>query len=127
MTLILFISGSDYFAAGRVKIHVARMLFSLAPGFRLVTELICWQLSMNDSISILDGKMKKKAVPAPLHPLDSETQTYGCRHAHPEFCAKNRLPKVCAFVRADKICSAPPASWVKQFQILNAERSGAGP
>jgi hypothetical protein len=68
--------------------------------------------------------MKKKAVPAPLHPLDSETQTYGCRHAHPEFCGKNRLPKACAFVRADKICLAPPNYWKKEFRKLKEEGSG---
>lgn len=65
--------------------------------------------------------MKTKAVSAPLHALDSETQTFGCRHAHAEFCGKNRLPKVCAFVRTDKICLAPPANWVKQFRKLKNE------
>jgi hypothetical protein len=60
------------------------------------------------------------AFHAPLHPLDSETQTFGCRHAHPEFCAKNRLPKICALKRADKICLAPPFLWPKQFRKLKA-------
>jgi hypothetical protein len=59
-------------------------------------------------------------VNAPLSQLDSETQTVGCRHANPEFCGKNRLPKICAFVRADKMCLAPPFSWAKQFKKLQA-------
>jgi hypothetical protein len=66
---------------------------------------------------------KVSAFHAPPHPLDSETQTAGCRHAHPEFCAKNRLPKVCALIRADKICFAPPLSWPKQFKKLLADKS----
>ncbi len=60
---------------------------------------------------------------APLHPLDTEKQTYGCRHTNPDICAKNALPKVCALVRKDKICYAPPKSWVKQFQKLKAAKS----
>jgi predicted nucleic acid binding AN1-type Zn finger protein len=62
-----------------------------------------------------------KAFQAPLHPLDTEKQTYGCRYANPDFCAKNRLPQVCALVRADKICYAPPHLWPKQFKKLKAE------
>jgi len=60
---------------------------------------------------------------APLHPLDSERQTFGCRYTTPEFCAKNRLPKVCALVRADKICLAPPYLWAKQFRKLQAAKA----
>jgi len=60
----------------------------------------------------------KKAFHAPLHPLDTEKQTEGCRHTNPNFCAKNLLPRVCAFARADKMCLAPPMSWPKQFQKL---------
>jgi len=67
------------------------------------------------------------AFHAPLHPLDSETQTFGCRHANPDFCAKNRLPKICAFVRADNICFTPPFLWPKQFKKLQAEKSKTPP
>ena len=56
----------------------------------------------------------------PLHPLDSEKQTFGCRHTNSDICAKNGLPKVCALVRADKLCSSPPVSWPKQFKKLKA-------
>ena len=62
---------------------------------------------------------------APLQPLDSATQTVGCRHTNPDICAKNGLPKVCALVRADKMCYAPPQSWAKQFQKLKALKAKA--
>jgi hypothetical protein len=55
---------------------------------------------------------------APIHPLDSEVKTFGCRHATPDFCGKNGMPKICAFVRADRICLSPPQGWPKQFQKL---------
>lgn len=59
-----------------------------------------------------------KAFHAPVHLLDSETKTFGCRHANPDFCGKNRMPKICAFVRSDNLCFAPPQRWSKQFQKL---------
>jgi hypothetical protein len=68
---------------------------------------------------------KANAYHAQLHALDSPTQTYGCRHTNPDFCAKNRLRKVCAFMRDDKICCSPPFGWVKQFKKLQAE-NGSG-
>ena len=55
---------------------------------------------------------------APLHPLDSEKQTFGCRHSTPNNCAKHSLPGVCAFVRKDNICLSPPTTWKKQYQRL---------
>jgi hypothetical protein len=63
------------------------------------------------------------AFHAPLHPLDSEKQTFGCRHANPGFCSKNRLPKLCALARKDNICLAPPFLWTKQFRKLKASHS----
>jgi hypothetical protein len=66
------------------------------------------------------------AFHAPLHPLDTETRTFGCRYTNPDFCAKNRLPKVCAFVRADNICLSPPHFWPKQFRKLKAAQSPGG-
>lgn len=59
-----------------------------------------------------------KAFHVPLDPLDTEKQTYGCRHTNPDICGKNGLPKVCALVRTDKMCSAPPMTWPKQFKKL---------
>lgn len=52
---------------------------------------------------------------APLHPLDTEKQTFGCRHTNPDICGKNAIPSVCAFVRPDNVCLAPSTSWPKQF------------
>jgi hypothetical protein len=60
----------------------------------------------------------------PLHPLDSETQTHGCRHTNPSVCAKHSLPGVCAFVRKDDICLSPPQSWSNQFQKLFFKQFG---
>jgi hypothetical protein len=61
---------------------------------------------------------QKQVFHLPLHPLDSETQTHGCRHTNPSVCAKNSVPGVCAFVRKDDICLSPPTSWKNQFQKL---------
>lgn len=55
---------------------------------------------------------------APLNPLDTETQTQGCRHTNPDICNANSMEKVCAFVRADGICMKPSLSWKKQFNKL---------
>ena len=62
----------------------------------------------------------EKAFHAPLHPVDTEKKTKGCRHTNPNICSKNGLPKVCAFARADGVCLAPPASWPKQYKKLKA-------
>lgn len=61
----------------------------------------------------------------PLHPLDTEKQTFGCRHTNSDICSKNGLAKVCALVRADKLCSAPPTSRPEQFQKLKAGKTKA--
>jgi predicted nucleic acid binding AN1-type Zn finger protein len=67
--------------------------------------------------------MKKvSAFQAPLHPLENEKRTFGCRYSNPDFCAKNRLPQVCALVRSDKLCYAPPHLWPKQFKKLQGQR-----
>jgi hypothetical protein len=66
---------------------------------------------------------KSKSIHAPLHPLDTEKQTHGCRHTHPIICGKNEMPNICAFVREDNICLAPPMSWPKLFQELKQRRT----
>jgi hypothetical protein len=66
------------------------------------------------------GYNNQKAFHAPLHPLDTEKQTCGCRHTKPDCCLKNCLPNVCAFVRKDNVCLSPPQSWKKQFAKLKA-------
>ena len=55
---------------------------------------------------------------APLHHLDSETQTYGCRANNPNICANCYLPNVCAFVSDDGVCKKPSNAWKKQYQKL---------
>jgi hypothetical protein len=62
------------------------------------------------------------ACHAPLHPLDSEKQTHGCRQTSPNVCGKHSLPGVCAFVRKDNLCLSPPNSWKRQFQKLFAQQ-----
>jgi hypothetical protein len=64
----------------------------------------------------------KAAFHAPLNDLDTEKETYGCRHTNPDICAKHHMPKVCAFARGDNICLAPPISRPKQFQKLNSPK-----
>ena len=64
------------------------------------------------------------AFHAPLHPLDSETQTHACRATDPSSCAKNSVPGLCAFVRKDNICLSPPLSWKKQYGKLFFEHFG---
>lgn len=67
--------------------------------------------------------MKNEAAfHAPLHILDTEEHTFGCRHTQPDICAKNCMPKKCAFVNANNICYAPPQSWRKQFRKLKAKK-----
>ena len=55
---------------------------------------------------------------APLHQLDTETQTFGCRHTNPIICANNNMPKKCAFTRKDGICMIPPRSWKVIYKKL---------
>jgi len=54
----------------------------------------------------------------PLHPLDSEVQTFGCRHGSPHTCAKHSLQGICAFVRDDSLCLSPRRNWPKQLRKL---------
>jgi len=63
-----------------------------------------------------------KAYHAPLHDLDTVTQTFGCRHSNPDNCAKAEMMNVCAFVREDGMCLSPPKSWGKQFKRLSEEK-----
>lgn len=55
---------------------------------------------------------------APLSELDTETQTFGCRHTDPEICKKNGLADVCAFAREDGICKSPSKAWQRQYRRL---------
>lgn len=55
---------------------------------------------------------------APLSPLDTETQTYGCRQNNPDICSSNSIPGVCAFVSEDGICKKPSRAWKKKYNEL---------
>ena len=55
---------------------------------------------------------------APLNPLDTERQTYGCRQNNPDICGNNNLTDICAFCRPDHICKKPSRAWKKQFNKL---------
>ena len=63
---------------------------------------------------------KEYVIPfnAPLHSLDTERQTYGCRQNNPDICGNNSLSNVCAFCRPDHICKKPSRAWKKQFNKL---------
>lgn len=56
---------------------------------------------------------------APLHELDSETQTYGCRQKNPD--GNNSLPGVCAFITDDCICQKPSRAWKRQYTVLKVQ------
>ena len=56
-----------------------------------------------------------------LHKIDTETQTYGCRHTNPDICSNNSIPGLCAFTSDDCICKKPPRSWKKISEGLKKE------
>ena len=58
---------------------------------------------------------------APLHELDSETQTFGCRQKNPDICGNNSLPGVCAFTTDDCICRKPSRAWKRQYAVLKVQ------
>lgn len=57
-----------------------------------------------------------------LAEVDTENQTYGCRHTNPDICSNNALPNICAFTSDDCICKRPPRSWKKIYEILKKEQ-----
>lgn len=60
-----------------------------------------------------------------LFDVDSENQTWGCRHTNPDICGSNSLIGTCAFVNDDHICRKPSKAWKKQYVKLLA-LSGKG-
>ena len=61
-------------------------------------------------------------IRAPLHILDSETKTYGCRANNPYICSSCELDGVCAFVTDDHICYKPSKKWKKIFHELQGDK-----
>lgn len=56
-----------------------------------------------------------------LNKLDTEKQTYGCRHTNPDICGSCYIADICAFTSKDKICKKPSAKWKKVFSSLKKE------
>ncbi|MGO9201853.1 MAG: restriction endonuclease subunit S [Limisphaerales bacterium] len=86
------------------KLRAARDL--LLP--RLMTGEVTVQSMRND-----------QAFHAPLHPLDTDKQTFGCRHTSPDICAKNSIPKLCALVRAAKLATHRQSPGPSSFKNSN--------
>ena len=59
---------------------------------------------------------------APLHELDSENQTYGCRQNNPDIYSNNSLSGICAFTADDCICKKPSRAWKKQYETLRCQK-----
>lgn len=77
-------------------------------------------IAILESPAKLFFRMKRNpdAPKMPLHPLDTEKQTFGCRHTNPDICSHNGIAGKCAFKRSDNICIIPPTSWGKIYQAL---------
>jgi len=71
----------------------------------------------------MDSK-KRYGFHDPLNPLDTETQTDGCRATNPDICANNGIQNVCAFASNDSICKRPSVAWKKQYRKLKENGNG---
>ena len=69
-------------------------------------------------MNVMSDKELRIAFSAPLHELDTETQTYGCRANNPDICANAYLLGTCAFASQDCICKKPSRAWKKQYAKL---------
>ena len=67
---------------------------------------------------MMSKKNLRVAFSAPLHEMDTELQTYGCRANNPDICANNHLEGICAFSNETGICYRPSRAWKKQFARL---------
>ena len=61
---------------------------------------------------------------APLHKLDTEFQTFGCRANNPDICRFYMLDGICAYATHDAVCKKPSRAWKKQFSKLKEDKSG---
>lgn len=68
-----------------------------------------------------DNNSLKIPYSAKLNPLDTETQTYGCRANNPSICANNGIENICAFASKDGICKKPSRAWKKKYNELRQE------
>ena len=67
---------------------------------------------------------QKKAHEAPLHMLDTEYRTRGCRHTNPDICSSAYITDICAFCRSDEMCLSPSRSWKKKYDELKKKEVG---
>lgn len=58
-----------------------------------------------------------------LNTVDTETQTYGCRHSNPDICGSCYVNNVCAFSSKDSICKKPSIKWKKAYKELKKKES----
>lgn len=70
----------------------------------------------------MEYKIIKVDFNAPLNPLDTEDQTYGCRQKNPDICSSNGIENICSFVCNDRICKKPSRAWKKQYMKLKGEK-----
>lgn len=61
-----------------------------------------------------------------LKELDSENQTYGCRHSNPDICGSCYITGICAFTSDDHVCKKPSAKWKKKYKSLIDGRKNNG-
>ena len=68
--------------------------------------------------------MKQLKIPfkAPLHEMDTEDQTFGCRANNPDICKNNGIDGICAFTRTDCICKIPSKAWKRQYLKMKQEQ-----
>ncbi len=71
----------------------------------------------------MNEKELKIPFDAPLHELDTDQQTYGCRQNNPNICGFNGLDGVCAFSSKDGVCKKPSRAWKKQYLKLKSEQA----
>lgn len=69
----------------------------------------------------MDKKDLIKPFNAELNIIDSESQTYGCRHTNCDICGSNSMDGICAFVTIDNICKKPSRSWKKKYLEIKSK------
>ena len=103
-----------------IEMNHRRHKIAIRDEMHIASDVVAGKLSRQGVSKTSHSYDNREAFHAPLHPLDTEKQPFGCRHTKPNICLKNSLPNVCAFVRKDNICLSPPTSWKKQFAKLKA-------
>ena len=66
----------------------------------------------------MDSKQLHFSLSDPLHDLDTEKQTFGCRANNPDICKNCFIEGKCAFSSEDHICKSPSAKWKRFYTQL---------